>query len=1434
MDYDVKKVFVAGVTRNPFMLKNNLHEIIQKDVIKPIVLIEKVENTFEFTPRKDKFYVPKKKSRLKVMTVRDIRTLFEKDTYETLPQELEKQQKLLLRKIREGYAKDENTKKIALNILKSDKPISRYSWQMLMNLNPERHSHPTQFVLWNGKCIQINGSKGGRNKFICRYDISRAKNALKEKPDTKIKKLNLRKKGLLRDSLNVRFKPGPLKKKADLDYSYQKYHVGEIKLVNLPRLGLNIEPLYGTALEPTVNRFLQNLCEDNGTISDKWAEFAVSMVGSVTSKGVRIKNKSAVTFNLDYNCNQRRILMRQCFDTKCNTLNNNSLTCAAGQEGTVFSDSFKSSEIKKVLDDILDSVEISLNQDLLYSGVDEPRETLKTNSSNDACGNSKEKGKRKYCELGKLDVTVIRISENRKTNDEAPCREKFCTLGCICDSLECGYNLKDHCGRVECMFDCNCDFSSYKIGESLDNSCSKFFPGLFYLDKTLNDKLAKEEQKFHQTVLVTNDKSILLKPKRRNWKTSKKYADFYSSMRLRSEIKNHREMSVVVTKIKCDNVEPWCMVHNLYKCFCKFKFTQSDSNELVKFEQTDENHLIPVYKEVLPIVDLTEKESNNTEFTNSKITTVDYYDDSSDNICARVKPYVDRKFSEGYYRRTNEKIAEMEKNDKKLHRKMVNLIKISLEHEEQSGEDVQNNSVDFDNAPFRVDELLSNILQEQAKITNSINPENDRLKAKKNNENAEAIRLPNKTKLVEWLETSYKKYKERVDNGLWKTVLHPPRFGKVALYPWDFILSRYREQKNFFLVSKQKPFRIFMALNTRLSMFENCINVYDIPESDINNYPVMVRNLIRNANNLKDNFCILCGLSHCWELVGSVTKVNENKSNQSVFSTVEKSDNKSIVSDIDTMEGLPNNSLHADLNTIEDSSNSGKSPLHQVIYQSDLDNLEFMPAKFTSNRNESEDSEFSKWFIMTIENDISEIQFYIKGFFVKYDSIVKAIQVSRRVGKTVRLSSHRCYDGSIGPQFGIYATPNMTENSVFVGPYEINELLGIETLKNPVKSCNKNVTKGTCIVVRKANNANVLDNTLLFMSSLKKDNKVATSGNEINLKTHNSLERKVLAKDETLAVSKESVNPVKSKEKGAKVVKPIKIRKTDGFYHLASQSLIKKLPIKNIIQQKNESVFDKPAAEVATQIKITNIESLCNNDVSGTNVTINKKSEKGMFVLKPEEINKRLINNFFRVMQSDDSNITTSSTVVSNEEGIDDENCLESSKICTDPVTDVYVISDDDEDFNNISIDSSFYTKVWITCSNIKSIGWLVGRRNKENKLSFQFPGFQYTNFFEEEEAFKQINRIVSEKVFVPKNITLKWRVVESEENVNVEHELRLEDLSKDFVLTEQGLLNKNNLNCRDIKSFNTDDNVALETLAVASTSADCTEHSVKNEINEE
>ncbi|XP_075972927.1 over compensating males isoform X2 [Anticarsia gemmatalis] len=1413
------KVFRSDIIRTGNHLKNNLYELTTIKPAKPLVYKDKKQYTCEFVPKTDKIYQPKRRPRTKVKTVRDIRRLFENDIYAYLPSDLELQQNVLLKKIRGGSAKNEETIKVAKKLLQTDNPVSRSTWQMLVNINPDHHLHPRQYVIWNGNLIQVNGSMGGNNKLIYKYDLAQTRIAPQIKG--KVSKTNVakKKKGLLRNSLAIKFKPGPLRKKKFLDDSHQKNH-GDIELVDLPKVGLVVEPAYNKVLEPSVMHLLNNFCNEDGKISGKYAEFAVSALGKIEKSNFKIIDNKPITFTLNYKYGQHRILMRRDLENISSTSNTVTATSSHNDENK--DQPTITPVVKDMMEKILDAVEISIDQDKMFNICEEVNEsTLKEPYPKmpNANANPKEKPKKKYCELGRLDVTVIQLPESSTTATTENCRNPSCSFGCVCDSLKGTYNFKQHCGREECMFNCKCDFSKYSRTYSVVDT--DLISGIINIEDEINTRLAKEEQKFHQTVIVTGEKNILFKSEKRNWKSSKKYESFYKNMCLKNVNKKKRVLSVSVVKLNSKNIKPWCMVHNLYKCFCKGKFTETDAlylQNLAKEPANKDTVIVhesaadntqnqlktgaPTKQNARDVKCLRHREIPSNPSCNSEIQEINTdrnalsetrvlrssnessmrtslrsrgnksTSESSEDLspahstCSRVNAYTGRKYSNAQYKYKNEKIKYEERHAQRLQQKQQNVSNVieldnetenntTIEHNPENNLEHQGSNSSADNSDSEITESSTIPTdQERECIDESINDRNFLKYITNHNGSRPSVGEMSKgfipsDQIVSWVEAHYQTYKQTIDQGLLKTSLDPPKAGRIAMYSWEFILSRYREKKNLFFISKRVPYRIFMGVSARNPFFRFCININEIRFADLYKYPQTVKNLLTNATDLKDHFCILRGSSDCWEIVGAVSKVKPGEDND------ESSD-------------------------IEFNPDGDASDEYE---QNESDNRTERPGEQFAIENQtlscSNEAESSKWFILIVENDFREIRFLTKGFFIKYESIVKAINVARISRKTVRLSSQKCVDENSVPTFGVYAIPDVQEYCVFIGPYELNEPLGITTFKSVLDYGKPKQTRGVWININKVDNLKVIESPMSFMPlagsvTIPLENHVCDNVIESNT---SSPEKNV---SHDLVESQQRTRNLMDK----KSIKPIKICKTNGFYHLATDGQLKKISIQgqqkilittplnstlvNDVTNKKavdpipissasiiKNVVSPPKPDGATkgelpQIKISAVYS--QRESSPLN-----KTEK-MFILKPEEINRKLLTQKYPKVNLLAPNASCGE--FSTSENMD-----------TDPANDnILVISDDEEDVLRADNGIEQWRDILIQCTNVSDLGWIWGRQMcKSLLISFRVPGGRYSKFCTEQEAFEKLNLELSKIINPSKPFNLNWRVVDSIDEIDGE-----------------------------------------------------------------
>ncbi|MPC69795.1 MAX gene-associated protein [Portunus trituberculatus] len=72
------------------------------------------------------------------------------------------------------------------------------------------------------------------------------------------------------------------------------------------------------------------------------------------------------------------------------------------------------------------------------------------------------------------------------------CTNEHCKLGCVCDSLLCQRKSVEHCGRVECMFDCTCRDESWKLPSGSGRTMNAV--SIFNLDREQKEGLALREK----------------------------------------------------------------------------------------------------------------------------------------------------------------------------------------------------------------------------------------------------------------------------------------------------------------------------------------------------------------------------------------------------------------------------------------------------------------------------------------------------------------------------------------------------------------------------------------------------------------------------------------------------------------------------------------------------------------------------------------------------------------------------------------------------------------------------------------------------------------------------------------------------------------------------------------------------------------------------
>jgi hypothetical protein len=178
------------------------------------------------------------------------------------------------------------------------------------------------------------------------------------------------------------------------------------------------------------------------------------------------------------------------------------------------------SEVKHILKEMVDCILIHEIEDTVIQ--DDPDASIPVTMVTPKCP-KKDIGKymknRVYRELNRLDVNVIVMEEDRngcieKIYGSTSCEKDFCQLGCVCASLRTSQpSAADHCGNIECMFECSCQ---KLCSDQSNNNSNAEKPSLLYctamrLQDEENRHLAKVEKEFRHTVIQSKNEVIVLR-----------------------------------------------------------------------------------------------------------------------------------------------------------------------------------------------------------------------------------------------------------------------------------------------------------------------------------------------------------------------------------------------------------------------------------------------------------------------------------------------------------------------------------------------------------------------------------------------------------------------------------------------------------------------------------------------------------------------------------------------------------------------------------------------------------------------------------------------------------------------------------------------------------------------------------------------------------
>ncbi|KAJ9601046.1 hypothetical protein L9F63_000781, partial [Diploptera punctata] len=288
--------------------------------------------------------------------------------------------------------------------------------------------------------------------------------------------------------------------------------------------GIMVSPRVGCPLHPFAIKHLKDLRCNKYLIDSIWAKFAVSVVISSKEKINCVPEKHIIPINYTVQTLNQKTSESN-FDSSHTIMKEKSESSLTENIDVLRNPTDEVQlEVKTILEDMIQSV---INHEIQDTIMKDDPDAL-TNVSSIIPESPKKVKKRKnrvHRELNRLDVNVIVMKEEgngfiKNQDGENLCGRDFCRLGCVCDSVQnCEplSNFLDHCGKVQCMFECLCkNKESFKVNlkklndNSINEKPSLLLSTAMRLKDEENRHLAKVEKEFRQTVIQSKNQMIVV------------------------------------------------------------------------------------------------------------------------------------------------------------------------------------------------------------------------------------------------------------------------------------------------------------------------------------------------------------------------------------------------------------------------------------------------------------------------------------------------------------------------------------------------------------------------------------------------------------------------------------------------------------------------------------------------------------------------------------------------------------------------------------------------------------------------------------------------------------------------------------------------------------------------------------------------------------
>lgn len=641
----------------------------------------------------------------------------------------------------------------------------------------------------------------------------------------------------------------------------------------------------------------------------------------------------------------------------------------------------------------------------------------------------------------------------------------------------------------------------------------------------MNASLAKEEKDFTATVVVSEGKTIYVptwnEKKKRLKKVPKRlkdcvqfesdfvHRDLSETLLTKQEkhevsdvidiadavtskndlVKNMIHVNVNVERLSVlDDLQPWCMVHCLYKCFCKFRAIDGQRFEFsdAKIDVIDQ----PIYtKRRQYTFERSKDESPNkiakvSSYTNARFAPVTDVDYSS---CRRVRVVatnhhliVNRVRSENVRRY----IKKYEEDNPGLKGVLRNRVKRCIAMPEVGTATVSSSNISKKSKPNnstnnssmelnKSSQLIGSDAMKQSiekAITSSSLPVNDTVK----------------------IDENVSRYRTRFNNIIMKTmqgitqklktmIALPSPVNKAFYYmQWKHFLDAYNADRIYIWEVQLNTKEVLLVVTDKniMPIVSNAMYVINIKAVSTERLPLLPKLIklgVMNGETEKLSI-LLFGISNYWRVLGCTHSKNDFM-NKPVVAVPTPNTNPRLATKI---SHLFDEMVQLTARNQSKKQSSIKSNICiRQLDEADIDNINLPIPVVGSHR----------WLMLSLGNDFTHIFVPEWKQFISHKKILAAIDHAKKSQKTVRL-------GPITLKPQIYV-PHNSNMKLFFGPMQKNETLELQLLQ---QTDGKMLLREDYQRLTKQQPRSLTTGTWLYM----KDDHVTVDGNELDTKARTS------------------------------------------------------------------------------------------------------------------------------------------------------------------------------------------------------------------------------------------------------------------------------------------------------------------------------------------